>query len=81
MFDCRLDFIRSRRDAEELDQIADHLLGIRHQLGEFDPEHRHVGMVCDEVVSVVAESALQNLALLVGRREPLSTRCLATILQ
>lgn len=77
MLDRRLDLILRRCDAEKLDKIADHFLGIRHQLSELDPEHGHVGMLGDEVVSVIAETALQNFALLVVCCEPLATMFLA----
>ena len=48
---------------------------------ELDPEHGHVGMLGNKVVSVIAKTALQYFALLVVCCEPLATMLFATVLK
>ena len=71
--DCCRDLFGGRFDAEELDQVVDHFLGVSGQFAEVDVEDGDLGMRCDEGVAVFKETALQALAVFVGGGEPLAS--------
>ena len=71
--DCCRDLFGGGFDAEELDQVVDHFLGVSGQFAEVDVEHGDFGMRGDEGVAVLEETALQAFAIFVCGGEPLAS--------
>ena len=73
MIDCFRDLFGGRFDAEELDQVGDHFLGVRCQFAEVDVEDGDFRVRGDEGVAVFEETALHSFTVFVGGGEPLAS--------